>query len=300
MKNNKIITLLIFISCSIFSFGAEENNKNIFPIFGEEAIAKGYKLPKPMGINFVYVDMEQNVDINKIELSKLYFNKINLDPILKKDFNFSIDAKKAKSINKNKIVRADLWIFPFLNVYGIFGQTKGYSKTKVDINIAAKNPFFNFLLKPILSKVPKDMDFTLNYDGITYGMGTTLVTGYRNFFFIGDLNYTKTSLDIIEGEISALVLSPKIGYNFTFYKLPISIWFGGMYQDITQTLKGNIADVIKLPVPITGKFEIDESSSSNWNKIIGLRTEFYETIETTLEFGYGDRKSMTLALGYRF
>lgn len=291
MKNNKIITLIIFSYLSIFSFGAENN---IFPIFGKEAKERGYKLPKPMGINFVYVDMEQNVDINKIELSKLYLNNLSLDF---KRLKISVDAKKAKSVNKNKLVRADLWVFPFLNVYGIFGQTKGYSKTKVNVNVATNvgiwNPYF-------INLYSKNSDFTLNYDGITYGMGTTLVTGYHNFFFIGDLNYTKTSLDIIEGEITALVLSPKIGYNFTLCKLPISIWFGGMYQDISQTLKGNIADVIKLPVPITGKFEIDESSSSNWNKIIGLRTEFYETIETTLEFGYGDRKSMTLALGYRF
>ena len=284
-----LILLITFICNSILLISSDTfQDKPLFPLLGEEARQMGYELPNPYGINVIYVDMKQDVDIKSLNLTgKLSVGKLNLGEL----GNFiSVKADSAKTVNTNKLVKADLWVFPFLNVYGIIGKTKGHSSALVDINL---------LNKPFL----KDYDFTLKYEGTTYGVGTVLAAGNKNFFTLVDFNYTRTTLDIIEGDISAFVISPKIGYNFDFYNTKNSIWIGTMYQNITQTLKGDINNVITFPNNIhvaNGKFEVKESTSSPWNNVIGFRSEINKSVEFTTEIGFGKRKSVTFSLGYRF
>lgn len=285
-----LILLITFIFNSILLISSDNSlqAKSMFPLLGDEARERGYELPNPYGINVIYVDMKQDVDIKALNLTgklSLFGGKpLELGNII------SVKADSAKTVNTNELVKADLWVFPFLNVYGILGKTKGHSTALVDINLGN-------------STILKDYDFTLKYEGITYGVGTVLAGGYKDFFSLVDFNYTSTSLDIIEGNISAFVISPKVGYNFDFYNTKNSIWIGTMYQNITQTLKGDINNLITFPKGIKvkdGKFEVKESTSSPWNNVIGFRSEINKSVEFTTEVGFGKRKSVTLSLGYRF
>lgn len=285
-----LVLLITFIFNSILLISSDNSlqDKSMFPLLGDEARKMGYELPNPYGINVIYVDMKQDVDIKALNLTgklSLFGGKpLELGNII------SVKADSAKTVNTNELVKADLWVFPFLNVYGILGKTKGHSTALVDINLGN-------------STILKDYDFTLKYEGITYGVGTVLAGGYKDFFSLVDFNYTSTSLDIIEGNISAFVISPKIGYNFDFYNTKNSIWIGTMYQNITQTLKGDINNLITFPKGIKvkdGKFEVKESTSSPWNNVIGFRSEINKSVEFTTEVGFGKRKSVTLSLGYRF
>ncbi|MGL5280025.1 MAG: hypothetical protein ACRC8M_13325 [Cetobacterium sp.] len=276
-----LVLLITFIFNSILLISSDNSlqDKSMFPLLGNEARKMGYELPNPYGINVIYVDMKQDVDIKSISLTNLSIGKLNLGNLGKL---VSVKAESAKTVNTNKLVKADLWVFPFLNVYGILGETKGHSTALVDINLGN-------------SQILKNYDFTLRYEGTTYGVGTVLAGGYKNFFSLVDFNYTNTTLNIIEGNISAFVISPKVGYNFDFYSTKNSIWIGTMYQNITQTLKGDI------PISnIQGKFEVKESTSSPWNNVIGFRSEINKSVEFTTEVGFGKRKSVTLSLGYRF
>lgn len=282
-----LILLITFIFNSILLISSDNSlqAKSMFPLLGDEARERGYELPNPYGINVIYVDMKQDVDIKALNLTgklSLFGGKpLELGNII------SVKADSAKTVNTNELVKADLWVFPFLNVYGILGKTKGHSTALVDINLGN-------------STILKDYDFTLKYEGITYGVGTVLAGGYKDFFSLVDFNYTSTSLDIIEGNISAFVISPKVGYNFDFYNTKNSIWIGTMYQNITQTLKGDINNLITGIKVKDGKFEVKESTSSPWNNVIGFRSEINKSVEFTTEVGFGKRKSVTLSLGYRF
>lgn len=75
-----------------------------------------------------------------------------------------------------------------------------------------------------------------------------------------------------------------------------------MYQNITQTLKGDIEDIINFPKNIyikNGKFEVKEKTSSSWNNSIGFRSEINKSIEISSEISFGKRKSITFSVGYR-
>ena len=115
-----LVLLITFIFNSILLISSDNSlqDKSFFPLLGNEARERGYELPNPYGINVIYVDMKQDVDIKEINLTGT-IGKLDIGKSL------NLTADKAKTVNTNKLVKADLWVFPFLNVYGILGKTKG-------------------------------------------------------------------------------------------------------------------------------------------------------------------------------
>lgn len=281
MKRAIYLTLLFVVISTITlceELKPQKKQEDFFPIFGDIVRKQGYELPKPMGINFIYVDMSQDVNINSLNLTS---GKLSLDSLKK---IVTLKVNKAKTSNKSKLVKADLWVFPFLNLYGIVGETRGHSSAKLDINFLNKKSQY---------------DFSLKYKGVTYGIGMTLAGGYKNFFSLVDFNYTKTSLDVIEGGITAVIVSPRIGYQFDIWGTKTAFWIGGMFQKIDQTLKGDLDKIMNFPLKNV-KFNVQESTSLPWNINIGIRTEINQSIEIMAEFGVGKRKSSAVAIGYRF
>src|SRR5436190_18605484 len=79
----------------------------VFPIWGRKAIERGFALPRPFGIGFNAVYLTQDIDISNLQLST------GSDPLQPLDvIQFGHNEATAFS----QTLRADLWLFPFLNV----------------------------------------------------------------------------------------------------------------------------------------------------------------------------------------
>ena len=158
---------------------------------------------------------------------------------------FKIDVRSTRQRSHTETLRLDAWVFPFMNVYGVVGHTKGRSISKVDVG--SKNPFVNSFIKGLGDM--DGIDFVLKFKGTTYGLGTTFAGGVGNWFGLVDLNYTRTKLNIIDGNIKAFTLAPRVGYRFTLpavdaIKLPqskFSLWVGTMYQNVDQNFHGKLS-----------------------------------------------------------
>ena len=85
---------------------------HLFPLLGKGAAARGVELPQPIGIGLNYMYLVQDVNIDRIALS------LNDNPTRDADF---IKFQNVRSAGHVLTVRPDLWLFPFLNVYGILG-----------------------------------------------------------------------------------------------------------------------------------------------------------------------------------
>jgi hypothetical protein len=84
----------------------------VFPIWGRKAIERGFLLPLPVGLNINGFAMEQGVSLSQLGLST------NENPIQASEFIVLGEAtSRVASVN----FRGDLWVFPFLNVYGMYG-----------------------------------------------------------------------------------------------------------------------------------------------------------------------------------
>lgn len=99
-----------------------------FPILGQGAYKKGFDIPYPAGIMGNFMWMEQGILIDNMQLG---FKSDEIDiPLTEVDFiDFGDNTNTSYTFN----VRPDLWVFPFLNVYGIFG----YGNSHTEVNLVA-------------------------------------------------------------------------------------------------------------------------------------------------------------------
>ncbi|WP_338883472.1 hypothetical protein [Xenorhabdus sp. TH1] len=275
-----------------------KSGSRILPIWGDAARAKGYDLPEPFGVSYGYMNLRQNVIVDQIGFI------MPENPDTQKATK--IVAGKTRERTESHMLKLDTWVMPFLNVYGVYGKTKGSSETNIENVIFAGMPMF------------KDIPFTLDFKGKTYGGGITLAGGYNQFFATLDANYTKTNLDIIDGGIKALIITPRIGYEFIFSPLvagqgntKIQIWTGAMYQDITQRFKGKVAN-INMPGVLGGfvgailendpemSFDVKQHLAHKWNNTVGARFEITRNFNILSEVGFGNRNSFFISGEFRF
>src|SRR5690606_34980217 len=105
-----VITLL----CLSAVAEAADSDTRTFPIWGEEARARGYAIPLPFGVNLSYMNMRQNIDVDSISFSGLALGNHPIPVDM-----FDIDAGHTREQSKTENLRLDMWVFPFLNIYGL-------------------------------------------------------------------------------------------------------------------------------------------------------------------------------------
>ncbi len=279
------------------------------PFFGKELRDRGYDLPDPYGIGYNHMNIHQNIKVKSIDFSNLKIPSLfpGMSPIpVDNMFNILVGHTREKS--KTDTARLDTWLFPFMNVYGIVGHTKGRSVSSVSACITDAG------CPPEL----KDLDFTLKFKGTTWGGGTTLAYGYHDWFGTMDFNYTETHFDILDGNISAFTFTPRVGYRFTVpgverFSIPVthaSLWVGTMYQDVDQDFRGNISD-LHMPTQLSslvnfvnaddkGRFRVKQHLKSPWNILVGGQYELTRNFNITSEVGFSNRNSFMVGGEFRF
>ena len=94
-----------------------ESKSRILPIWGDEARARGYDLPEPFGVGYNYMNLRQDIVVDKIGF------------IMPKNPEFgnalNIEAGHTREKSETHMLKVDSWILPFMNVYGLYGKTKG-------------------------------------------------------------------------------------------------------------------------------------------------------------------------------
>nr|WP_252728660.1 MULTISPECIES: hypothetical protein [unclassified Providencia] len=276
----------------------------VLPIWGDEARARGYDLPEPFGVSYGYMNLRQDIIVDKIGF--------NSDTRLGQGLlsNILVETGHTREKNESHMLKLDAWVLPFMNIYGVYGKTKGSSKTNIT----------GIYMKGQPGPMWENLPFSLDFKGKTYGGGVTFAGGYNQFFGTLDLNYTKTNLDILDGDITAFVMTPRIGYEFVFEPLisgqgntKVQIWTGAMYQDITQRFKGDVSK-LNLPEeldffmnnpamkPIIGnvKFDVKQHLAHKWNNTVGARVELTRNFNVLTEIGFNNRNSFFISGEFRF
>lgn len=294
---------------------AADSEESTFPIWGDEARARGYSIPLPFGIGINYMNMRQNIDVDSIGFSGLALGNHAIPTDM-----FNIDAGHTREQSKTENLRLDMWVFPFLNIYGIVGHTRGSSVSNVSVD--ADPSRYTGVDRVIASSVHQlyqsgelqDIDFVLDFKGTTWGTGITLAGGYQNWFALVDTNYTRTDFDILDGKISALTVSPRVGYRFSFQgpagQSHLGVWLGTMYQDVQQEFRGSLDD-LDMPAALQplinsvnqngdGRFDVKQKLTSPWNMLIGTQFEMTPNVNLLTEFGFNQRNSFFVAGEYRF
>ena len=262
-----------------------ERWSDFLPIWGQEAKEQGYILPLPFGLSLGYMHLDQPLEVTELGL-EIGETKIDLSD--------AISARDVEADDTNITLRADVWLFPFLNVYGILGKTDGRAKGVVDLpSVCVPSEPIIPANQCILINTPAfALPFDLNYEGNTYGAGVTVAGGIGDFFGMIDYNETTTNLDISNSDTEAKITSARVGWNGQFHQWAGSVWIGAMHQDIAQTLE--------LIVPNSQLVVLlGQQSKQPLNYLVGGRWNITEEFEILIDVGFGSRKSQMINLSYR-
>jgi hypothetical protein len=257
------------------------------PILGAEAEARGHRIPLPFGIGATFYDARQPVNVRDLKLGAG-----NGPPESSK---FVKVKGPITSWQQNVSTRLDVWLFPFFNLYGIAGYTRGNTKGTVTIT------------SPVLGLLNQDLPLFAEFHGPTVGGGATLAGGFKvtdwsdlHAFMVGDVNHTVTFLSfknevlIAHTKPHATVASTRVGLrgevtNF----ISAGMWVGAMYQLIQEEVAGSVAGR-------SIEFIINQRAASPWNTLVGGQIEFGRHFNVIVEGGFGPRSSILTSAIFRF
>ncbi len=344
----KKISLVLVISLFMFSFNSQAQyvttkvkSKHqqytdslqqvkydyIFPLLGQGAYSKGFDIPYPVGVMGNYMWMDQGITIDNLQLG-LKTDDSDI-PLTAVDFiGFGDNTNTSYTVN----FRPDVWVFPFLNVYGIFGY--GNSHTEVNINRLGESEF--------------NLQSIVDQSISTVGVGVMGAGGIGPVWISVDANWTWNKPELLDEATRVNVLGLRVGHTFVFKNKPesnIAVWAGAMrikmnsetrgqltlaeaipglegkseqivsdynewYDGLTPVKKAAV-DATSIPSIIDRidaadgsaiiRYGIDKQVKEFWNGIFGVQYQYNKHWMLRSEAGLiGDRKSILISLNYRF
>ncbi|MEM1154406.1 MAG: hypothetical protein AAGI44_09700 [Pseudomonadota bacterium] len=248
------------------------NQNRILPLFRKRAIERGIVLPWPYGVSVVGLYANEPIKLDSLKL-KLP-NGETIDP---GEFSNLIQAKKTEI--KNVSLRADFWLFPFLNLYGLIG------KTEADLGF----------------KIIGDLDRNFDQGRNAYVLGTQLVYGYGVLFGMIDFRYSQTDFTLSTDGAQNYTTIFRFGWNGTFRGVRGNLWIGALQQKIDLRLDVNASQFPVIPPPFDqAEVEIEMSSTTGFTPSIGTRWDIGKHWDIVGEFSFGDRDYAQAVLSYRF
>ena len=283
---------------------------NIFPIWGRKAIERGFDLPYPVGININFLYMHQDIAISDLGLS------VNENPTQVVDFIFFDKAdSRISTVNS----RFDLWLFPFLSVYGLIGRAASETKVKI--------------------KEPVTFESSADFKGNYYGFGLTTAIGVNQNWLSFDINWAWTDLDKLNEPVRSRIFGIRYGRTIKLSgQRKASFWIGAMNQKLLNTTTGTVLlsevlppdlgdqlsdyqnsewyqnldpqDQAKVDVVIdkiltdsggnSVNYSLEKQPDRPWNFLLGGQYEFNKNWQVRGEVGFLKRFSILLNANYRF
>ncbi|MBP1840627.1 hypothetical protein [Formosa algae] len=274
----QFILCLLAICCLATNGYSQEKDSiaypYVLPVWGQKVADRGMadQLQLPFGLNLNYVNVFMDLDITEFGLEvggKDFTDVLNVETL-----NFTKVTATTNGVN----FRADAWVLPFMNVYGLFSTVTGGTQV-------ALQPTWKDATGEIILQLP-EFSSKVEFDATTYGIGTTLVFGWNNYFVSTDFNYSRTNTELLENQVGYATLSARAGYRFRlsdknpdFYIAPYA---GTMYRNFVGA-KGNSGsiglDEVFPELDATFNDAVDEKIASNQEIIDAPGTSAAEKIK---------------------
>jgi len=197
----------------------------VLPILGTKAAQKGFNLPYSAGLSMQFFGQQSDIIIENLKVGFNNGEMYELDEVIRFD--------KAVATAGAITVRPDIWLFPFLDIYGIFG----YGAASTDVGFGVWVPDSNNIPTEILSSGSK-----VEFNAPTFGFGMTPTFGIAGLFIALDMNITWTDVPQLDKPAKAFVFGPRIGKSFKFKKedMNIAFWAGGFRVNLSSGTYGSV------------------------------------------------------------
>jgi len=198
------------------------------PILGAKATKAGYSLPYSAGFSTQYFWQESDLVIDNLQVGFNNGPLYNIDEVIR--------FTKAKAIATAFTVRPDIWLFPFLNIYGIFGTASASTDIGFTVGIPGAPE------SELISAATK-VDFATT----TFGFGLTPTIGVAGGFLALDMNTSWTDVPQLSKPARTFIFGPRMGKVFKLKKADqnLAFWVGGFRVHINSETNGslNLGDI---------------------------------------------------------
>ena len=196
----------------------------ILPIWGAKAAKKGYNLPYSAGFSAQYFSSENSLIINNLNVGFNGGTMYNLDGLVR--------FEETKALATAVTFRPDIWLFPFLNIYGIVGL----AQASTNVNFGIWIPDTSGVDQKLFSYGTK-----VDFKTTTFGLGMTPTIGVGGGFLALDMNVAWTDVPQLSHPARSFVLGPRFGKNFKLKKeKAFTVWAGGFRVAIASKTDGSI------------------------------------------------------------
>lgn len=196
------------------------------PIWGAKATKAGYNLPYSAGLSAQYFTSESAIVINNLSVGFNDGPMYDLDGLVRFD--------EAKALASAFTFRPDIWLFPFLNIYGILGK----AQASTDVAFGIWIPDSTGVAKEVLTT-----STTVDFNTTTFGLGMTPTIGVGGGFLALDLNVAWTDVPQLARPARSFVFGPRFGKSFKLKKpgSNIAVWVGGFRVNIASQTDGSLS-----------------------------------------------------------
>ena len=203
------------------------------PIWGDKATRRGYSLPYSAGFSLQYFGQKSDLVIDNLMVGFNNGPMYGLDGIVRFD--------KARATSNGLSLRPDVWLFPFLNVYAILGQ----SAASTEVGYSLWLPDTSGIERPVVS-----LGSTVDFTATTMGFGLTPTLGVGGGWLALDMNFTWTDVPQLDQPAAAFVFDPRMGKSFRLRNPDenINLWAGGFRVRINTGTSGSIPLGDALPI----------------------------------------------------
>jgi hypothetical protein len=298
------------------------------PFLAEEVHKRGYKLPIPVGLSFVYnfqeVDYEANEDfkatatggilgcmgMSGVAKTLCIANSTLGDNSHTNSTAYSVPFKDVSIEGEDRSfqLRADVWVLPFLNLFLVAGATDGTKQIKAKLNNVDGLTGICSAMSAIGQECT--LPIPLEYEASNFGGGLILAGQYDAFTWTEPIIFTAMGMgtnawtDILDSTIQMAVGALKVGqrYNVPGGKLTYLIGYNYqfLYQDVSGriSLRGTPLERIAQEIDFDVKIENIESD----NMAISLNYDFGKNEEWNIftEYGFVNWKQWIFQFGRRF
>ncbi len=204
----------------------------ILPILGDAATKRGFNLPYSAGLGLNYIWQESDLVIENLQVGFNHRPMQDLSEVIR----FNSAVSKAGGIN----FRPDVWLFPFLNIYGIVAKVQ--PSTTVDFGVYVPDGDGNW--NNVINMTSK-----AEFDATSFGFGVTPTLGIGGGWMALDMNFTWNDIAELEKPAFAFIFGPRFGKSFKLKKPEqnIALWVGGFRLKLNTGTSGslNLTDVIE-------------------------------------------------------
>ncbi len=251
-------------------------------------------MPRPTGVSLIYVRNVGTQDITDIDIA------LGIDampppgtPLSKVPFIDVVSTSTTESAQ----VKADLWLLPFLNVYGVLGDVQGRADLLVNLDFDSVTPVCR--PNPVPFRPPicvgerlggqQQLFFPTKVSATTLTLGATGVYGVDNWFFTATLNGTLTVSSKDKTDIKSWGGSARVGRRWIYGDNNILAPFLGVsYTDVDTRIQGTATLRGALPGggDLNARYDVQLDNRDKLLAVVGFNFGFNNGWSAVAEYNW--------------